>query len=88
MNQETFSRIEREDLTPKQKKVLSLFLEGMADEDIIAQIEATHRTTVINHIKNICTKFGIVPEAYSSYRERLLELFVKYKPQVVSSNLL
>lgn len=88
MNQETFSRIEREDLTPKQKKVLSLFLEGMTDEDIIAQIDATHRTTVINHLKNLCTKFGIVPEAYSNYRERLLELFMKYKPQVVSSTLL
>ncbi|MGB3208801.1 MAG: AAA-like domain-containing protein [Crinalium sp.] len=88
MNQETFCKIYQEALTPRQKQVLSLFLAGNKDEDILKKIEATHITTVIHHIRNICKKFEIIPEAYSDYRENLLELFLKYKRPLVSPKIL
>ena len=88
MNQETFCKIYQEALTPKQKQVLSLFLAGNKDEEILKKNGATHITGVIHHIKNICKKFEIVPEAYSDYRENLLELFLKYKRPLVSQKIL
>jgi hypothetical protein len=39
-------------------------------------------------MRNICKKFEIIPEAYSDYRETLLELFLKYKRHLVSPKLL
>ncbi|AFZ14822.1 hypothetical protein Cri9333_4015 [Crinalium epipsammum PCC 9333] len=88
MNQETFCKIYQQALTPRQNQVLSLFLAGSKDEEILKEIRATHITTVIHHIRNICQKFEIIPEAYSDYRESLLELFLKYKRTLVSPKIL
>ncbi|MDF5717651.1 MAG: hypothetical protein PUP93_28240 [Rhizonema sp. NSF051] len=45
MNQEIFEKIYQDELTPKQKKVLPLFLSGQTDKDIATEIDATHRST-------------------------------------------
>lgn len=84
MNQETFDRIYESELTPKQKKVLPLFLGGQTDEQIATEIGATHRSTASHQLRNISKKFGFPPETEPDYRCNLVELFAKYKPELVS----
>lgn len=84
MNQETFKRIYQNELTPKQKKALLLFLAGKTDEEIAIELGATHRSTGSHQVRNISTKFGFPPETEPDYRCNLVELFVKYQPQLVS----
>lgn len=91
MNQETFNRNYENDLTPKQRNVLSLYLDGHTDDDIIKILDdmvkktkPSDRTLVTNHLKNICKKFCIYPENDTGYRYTLVELFWKYKPEIVS----
>jgi DNA-binding CsgD family transcriptional regulator len=88
MNRETFDRIYHDNLTPKQKKVLSLFLAGTSDKDIALKIGANERSTATHHIRNICDRFGFPPKTELDYRERLVALFIKYKPELVSVKLL
>ncbi|SRR5579883_676635 len=84
MNQETFDKIFQSELTPKQKKVLPLFLSGQTDENIATEIGATHRSTTSHQLRNISKKFGFPPETEPDYRCNLVELFAKYKPELVS----
>jgi len=84
MNKETFDRIYQSELTPKQKKVLPLFLGGQTDEQIATEIGATHRSTASHQLRNISKKFGFPPETEPDYRCNLVELFAKYKPELVS----
>lgn len=84
MNQETFDRIYQYELTRKQKQVLPLFLAGKTDEQIAREIGATHRSTVSHHLINISKQFGSPPETEPDHRGNLVELFVKYKPELVS----
>jgi DNA-binding CsgD family transcriptional regulator/DNA-binding MarR family transcriptional regulator len=88
MNRETFDKIYHDELTPRQKKVLSLFLEGVTDKDIAFQIGASDRSTATHHIRNICDRFGFSRKNEFDYRERLVALFAKYKPELVSIKLL
>ena len=44
INQENFEKIYQDELTPKQKKVLPLFLAGQTDEQIAKELGATHRS--------------------------------------------
>ncbi|PSB02346.1 AAA-like domain-containing protein [Merismopedia glauca] len=84
MHLEEFNRIYQNELTPKQKKVLDLFLKGETDEQIAAQIDATHRSTTSHHLRNISRKFGSPPETEPDYRCKLVELFANYKPESVT----
>ncbi len=84
MNQETFDKIYQSELTPKQKKVLPLFLGGQTDEQIATEIGATHRSTASHQLRNISKRFGFHPETEPDYRCNLVELFAKYKPELVS----
>ncbi len=84
MNQETFDKIYQSELTPKQKKVLPLFLGGQTDEHIATEIGATHRSTASHQLRNISKRFGFPPETEPDYRCNLVELFAKYKPELVS----
>lgn len=43
MNRETFNYTYENELTPKQKKVLPLFLDGRSDDDIIRELNATEQ---------------------------------------------
>ena len=84
MNQETFDRKYQNELTPKQKKALLLFLAGKTDEEIARELGASHRSTTSHHLRNISNEFGFPPETKLDYRCDLVELFVKYQPQLVS----
>jgi transcriptional regulator len=84
MNQSEFERIYQYELTPKQKKVLPLFLAGQTDEQIARELGATHRSTASHQLRNISTKFGFPPETEPDYRCNLIETFAKYKPELVS----
>jgi hypothetical protein len=84
MNQKTFESVYQYELTPKQKKVLPLFLAGKTDEQIAKEIGATHRSTASHQLRNISTKFGFPPETEPDYRCILIEMFAKYKPELVS----
>jgi hypothetical protein len=88
INREEFEKIYQDELTPKQKKVLSLFLKGISNEQIAQAIGANHHTTAIHHIRNSCMKFGVSPEVYPDYRDRLVQLFIKHRPDLVSSKTL
>lgn len=84
MNREQFNDVYQNELTPRQKKVLTLFLEGQSDEQIAWKIGATHRSTTSHHLRNISKKFGFPPEVEPDYRCSLIELFAKYNPELVS----
>ncbi len=84
MDRETINRIYENELTPKQKKVLPLFLAGYSDDDIIRELQASDRTLITQHLRNICKKFCIFPEQDTDYRHTLVELFFKNKPEIVS----
>ncbi|WP_375501357.1 AAA-like domain-containing protein [uncultured Nostoc sp.] len=83
-SQEKFEKIYQDELTPKQKKVLPLFLAGQTDEQIAKELGATHRSTASHQLRNISTKFGFPPETEPDYRCNLIEMFAKYKPELVS----
>jgi hypothetical protein len=84
INQKKFEKIYQEELTPKQKKVLPSFLAGQTDEQIARELGATHRSTASHQLRNISTKFGFPPETEPDYRCNLIEIFAKYKPELVS----
>lgn len=84
MNQQAFEHIYQYELTPKQKKVLPLFLSGQTDEHIARELGATHRSTASHQLRNISTKFGFPPETEPDYRCNLVEIFAKHKPELVS----
>ena len=65
-------------LTPRQRQVLQLFLEGQSDEAIAATL-TVDSSTVRHHLANICKVFGLANlegERYS-HREELRLLFAE-----------
>ncbi len=83
MNRETFAQTYPGRLTEQQYRVLPLFLAGLADEAIGAQLYTT-RSNIGHHMSNICRKFDILPEDDPDYRESLVKLFIQHKPELVS----
>ncbi|MBN3910670.1 MAG: AAA-like domain-containing protein [Nostoc sp. NMS1] len=86
MNKKDFDRIYTKVLTPTQKQVIELFLEGLTDQEIVNSIGANNRTLAIKHIKNICEKFQI--NNSGNWKDSLVELFIKYQPELVHPKLL
>ncbi len=84
MNKTQFNEIYQNELTPPQRKVLSGFLKGKTDKEILDIIESSDRTAIIRHIKNICEKFGIKKSDY--WRKDLLKLFMQYRPDLFKIN--
>jgi hypothetical protein len=84
INKGKFEKIYQDELTPKQKRVLPLFLAGQTDEQIARELGATHRSTASHQLRNISTRFGFPPETEPDYRCNLIEMFAKYKPELVS----
>ncbi|WP_341731509.1 AAA-like domain-containing protein [Microcoleus sp. EPA2] len=78
-----------EKLTPKQLKVLKLFLQGNPEAKIAKCIEVNNSSSVRHHISNICELFGFQNEPGEHLRQRdeLIPLFAKYKPDLVSDKL-
>ena len=87
MNNTEFNQIYQNGLTRTQKQVLNCFLAGQTDQEILEEIQASDRTVIIKHIKNICHKFGL--KESSNWRDSLLELFIKYhQSHLINSQLL
>jgi serine/threonine-protein kinase len=77
-----------EKLNDKQGPVLKLFLQGKSDEDIGTSLYITE-SNVRHHISNICKLFGFINEPRERFpqRHKLIPLFAKYKPKLVSEEL-
>lgn len=87
MNQESFDTA-FEQITKAQKMVLKLFLVGKNDE-AIAQTLHLDSSTIRRHIANICSIFGFKNQSGErfSYRQELIEIFTKFKPDLVGLDL-
>ncbi|MBW4527718.1 MAG: AAA-like domain-containing protein [Phormidium tanganyikae FI6-MK23] len=71
-------------LTPIKRKVLYDFLAGKDDQEI-AQIRTLTASTIRRHISKACAIFGFANQfgEHYSYREDLIQLFVRFKPKLV-----
>jgi DNA-binding CsgD family transcriptional regulator/predicted house-cleaning noncanonical NTP pyrophosphatase (MazG superfamily) len=84
MNKHRFETVLQQ-LTPRRREVLELFLAGKSD-GAIAQSLCIAKTTVRQHIRNICQAFGLkndFDDDYSSQRANLKVLFTQYKPELL-----
>lgn len=84
MNKHRFETVLQQ-LTPRRREVLELFLAGKSD-GAIAQSLCIAKTTVRQHIRNICQAFGFkndFDDDYSSQRANLKVLFTQYKPELL-----
>ncbi|PSB01836.1 helix-turn-helix transcriptional regulator [Merismopedia glauca] len=88
MNQEEF-HASFEQMTKTQRMVLKSFLANQIDEAIAKNLNLD-ASTVRRHISNLCRIFGLKNESgeHFSYRQELIELFAKFRPDLVSSELL
>jgi hypothetical protein len=77
-----------EELTPRQRKVLQGFLAGETDEAIATTLYV-EPSTVRRHLANIYKEFGLsnLEGEHYSRRDELIELFTRYKPEVVNPGL-
>ncbi len=78
-----------EKLNEKQGQVLKLFLKGKSEEAIAKSCGVSNSSSVRHHISNICDLFGFTNEPGERFRQRdrLIPLFAKYKPELVSDRL-
>jgi ABC-type branched-subunit amino acid transport system substrate-binding protein len=85
MSQNEFSNCLR-NLKPRQRKVLTLFLQGQSDPEIAGNLYIA-RNTVNCHISHICKEFGLISEESSnfSHRGELIDLFIRYKGEWVAN---
>ncbi len=75
-------------LPAKRKEYLLLYLGGKSKDEIMSQLGLKDPTNMTNHLRNACKNFDIIPEAYTDYLYELVELFSKYKPEIISPVLL
>ena len=83
MIKQEVERIYNEELTPKQKQVLKLFLEGYKNADIVQKIGGNDRALATQHLRNICRQFNIMPENDTDYRYTLVELLWKTRSEIL-----
>ncbi len=87
MDHKDFKRL-YESLYPKPTEVVRDFLAGRTDTEI-ARERGVDRSAITHHIRNVCHHFGLKDAGdYSHCRPELVELFSKYKPEIVSSEVL
>jgi serine/threonine-protein kinase len=89
MNQELFDAT-FDQVTKTQRRVLKFFLSGETDDAIATHLNLIDSSTVRRHIANLCRTFGLKNEEgeHYSYRQDLIELFVSFRPEMVSAQLL
>jgi serine/threonine-protein kinase len=87
MKEVEFSAI-YEELTPRQRKVVQAFLAGETDEEIATSLYV-EAATVRRHLANICKEFGLSNSEgeHYSYRDELIKLFARYRPEMVTPRL-
>ncbi len=85
MNNQDFNEA-YESLTTKKRKVLKAFLAGETEEAIAKLIGVTDSSGVRRHIAEVCGEFGFYNKRgeRNRLRDDLVELFVKYKPDLVN----
>ena len=83
MNREKFNKIYPAELTSRQNEVLKLVLQGKTNKEIADKIHVTESNPA-KHLKTIAEKFGFKED----YRDRLIELFIRYKIELVSPKIL
>ncbi|NEO99761.1 MAG: hypothetical protein F6K58_13995 [Symploca sp. SIO2E9] len=87
INQEEFNNIFERELNRRERQVLLDFLAGKRDSEIQKKLEVTSCATVRKHLSKAARQFQINPNGFS-YRDKLVEIFHKYKPDLICSNLL
>ena len=70
-------------LPPRRRKVLELFLTGKTDQEI-ADIQGTQKNTVSYHISKVCKDFGFSNGEGYSYRDELVLEFVEHRSNLVA----
>ena len=89
MTKQEFEAIYTEKLQPKQRPVLKQFLQKKSDQQIADSLSPkVTKNCVSRHISTICKLFNIQNEQGYTQRDELILLFVKYKPGLVSEELL
>ncbi len=86
INRASFLNVYHNQLTPDQKEILPLFLAGLNNKDIAEKELRVTPTAVSHRLKSIAKKFDC-PDGQRA-KTYLIELFVKYKPELVGSALL
>jgi tetratricopeptide (TPR) repeat protein/DNA-binding CsgD family transcriptional regulator len=78
-----------DELTRQQRRVLDKFLCGEKDQQIAESLNIS-RTTVRKHIESICKAFGLknLDGERLSKRTELISLFHKYKPELITQNII
>ena len=79
MNRQQFEKIYPAELTSIQNEVLTLVLQGKKNKEIANKLNFSESNPA-KHIKTIAEKFGLT----EYYRDRLIELFIRYKPELVA----
>lgn len=75
------------EITKYQRPVLNGFLNGDSDLEMVTRLGGTP-ANIRQHIKKICELFGVGNSNGESlrYRNDLVELFIKYKPELVADS--
>ncbi len=79
MNREEFEKIYPAELSPIQNEVLKLVLQGKTNKEIADELNFSESNPA-KHLKKIAEKFGFKED----YRDRLTEMFIKYKSELVA----
>jgi len=87
MDRKTFENIYQNKLTGIQKEHLHLCLAGHKNSEI-AKILNVDCSLPSQHLKRIAKEYGLVSESSPYSRGRLVELFIKYKRELVSLEIL
>ena len=89
MTKQEFEAIYTDKLQPKQRPVLREFLQNKSDQQIANSLSPkVTKNCVSRHISKICQLFNIKNEQGYTQRNDLIELFIKYKPELVCKELL
>ena len=83
MCQENFDYIYQNNLNPIQRRVLMLVLAGNNNSAIAESIQINDTSGVSYHVRRIAETFNITDD----FRDRLIELFINYRPEDVSPGL-
>ena len=84
ISRQQFERIYPAELSSRQNQVLQLLLQGNSNRKIANSIGVSDEATPSKHIKKIAETFGFTED----YRDRIIELFIRYRPDMVAPALL
>ncbi len=83
MNRQQFEKIYPAELSSTQNEVLKLVLQGKKNKEIADQLNFSESNPA-KHIKKIAEKFELHKQYPGDYRNRIIDLFCKYKRELVA----